>query len=222
MPDRTGQAAAWGRLPRRSLSRAHRGETGDSLLARGWDFYLVAAAALVAIAVPTGPGQSAMVDAMNLVALLLFLPVLLARPGAFSLPFGLPVLMISAGTLVATANAASVSASLTAMLQDAYLYIWFVLLVALMARRGDLAGVRVAWLCTADAIALFGLAAYFAGGRSWHELLSPHGDRAAATFYNANMFADYLMLSVFVAVSLGGQVRRGILLPSLLLLLLAL
>src|SRR5439155_689965 len=46
--------------------------------------------------------------------------------------------------------------------------------------------------------------------------------RAAATFYNPNMLADYLMLSVFMLLGLGREVRRWFFALSLGLLLLAL
>lgn len=189
---------------------------------RGWNLYLVAMAGLVPIVLPAGPGQTAIADALNAVALPLLIGALLVHRMAISLPFAPSVAIVAGGSLLAFTGALSPSAGLLTVLQDVYLYSWFVLLVALMSRRGDLRGLRLAWACAADAIALLAIVQSLGRGGSLSDLLLGSRLRAAATFYNPNMLADYLMLSVFVLLGLGREVRRWFFAPSLGLLLLAL
>ena len=183
---------------------------------RGWDLYLVAAAALVPIVVPAGPAQSAGVDLLNAVALGVFAVLSAARRLALSLPFALPVLLIAAGSLLAMTQAASVGAGLITLVQDAYLYAWCVMLVAILRVRGDGLGFRVAWLWAANAVALLCLGQSAAdGARSPLDLLSPGAARSAGTFYGPNMCADYLVLSAFVALGLVGRLRSRWIVVSL-------
>ncbi len=177
----------------------------DRLLSKGWEMYLLAVVALAPIVVPSGPAQTAIVDVVNLVALAIVAGHGLLRLPRIELPFALPVLMVAIGSLLALTNAMSLAAGAFTLLQDLYLYLWFVLLVDLMSRDGDLRRVILEPLAQG-------------GGSLW----AARGLRAAATFYNPNMFADYLMLSLFVVLSLEGQVRLRYRAPSLALLALAL
>ena len=223
MPEPLERHAVTGRAPflaGEAGPEAQTIRTGDRLLSTGWEVYLLAIVGLIPIVTPSGPAQTAIVDAPNALALALFLVELLALRVAVQVPFVLPILVISTGSLLAMTNAVSLSASVLSVLQDAYLYAWFVLLVNLMIPRGDLRRVRLAWVWTADLVAAFGLVGSVLHGGG--ALLAAHGLRVAATFYNPNMFADYLMLSIFVVLSLSGQVRRLFLVPSLALLGLAL
>ena len=90
---------------------------------------------------------------------------------AISLPFAPSVAIVAGGSLLAFTGALSPSAGLLTVLQDVYLYSWFVLLVALMSRRGDLRGLRLAWACAADAIALLAIVQSLGRGGSLSDLL---------------------------------------------------
>src|SRR6185295_7712655 len=163
------------------------------------------------------------VDLINLAALAAFLPLVLIRRIPIALPFALPVLVIALGSLLAITNTASVQASLITILQDVYLYLWLVLLVALLSRRGDLATACAVWIASAAVIALVGLV--FSAVRthfSPEALLLGRRERALGTFYNPNMYADYLVLSLFMALGFLGRVRARSLIPLLALLALAL
>ena len=208
MPDRRVTAERW---PEQARARE-----GEPFGGRGWDLYLVAAAMLLPFARPAGPGGLSVLDVLNAVALAVFLGAALRRRAHVRFLFALPMLVIFTRSLLAVTNAVSVSASCVSMLVDAYLYLWVVILVALLSRRGDLAGVRVAWLAAASAVALGSLAAAFAARQlSLWNLLTARGPRLSGAFPNANMFADYLVFSVFIALGLIGRVRAGILLASL-------
>ncbi len=197
---------------REAQARAH-------LLARGWGLYLLAAVALVPVVVPSGPAQLAFVDVINVAAMAVFFGVALWYGIPLRLPFLLPILVISAGSLMAMANAVSLSAGLLAITQDAYLYIWFLVLVALLRDRNDFDRLFLVWLWVADLLALLVLARVATDGHfSVRQLVTGGGLRAAGTFYNANMFADYLTFSVFIALALVGRAGWRFLGPTLLLL----
>jgi O-antigen ligase len=141
-------------------------------------------------------------------------------------PFALPVFVALVGSVLAVSNATSAPASLMALAKDAYLYFWFVALVAVLQPRGALRGVRLAWVWTAGIVALLVFVqAAQSGGFSLQEMLiSNRGERARAvgSFSNPNMFADYLMFSIFVLLGLAGQLRKRFLAPALALLVMAL
>jgi O-antigen ligase len=192
-----------------------------ALTGPAWDLYLAAAAALVALVVPGGPGQTAVVDVFNLVALAAFGCVVLMRGIPLSPPFMLPVLIVATGSLFAMISAASIPAALLAMAQDVYLYGWFVMLATVMSRRGEFVRVRVAWVVAADLVALYcilGVATGHSPGigidHSWRDLLPSSDFRPSATFSNANQFGDYLMATVFVLLGLMGRVSMRFVVAS--------
>lgn len=186
---------------------------------RAWDAYLLAAIALAPIVVPAGPAQTAFVDALNAAAIVAFSITVAVRRPALRLPFALPVLLVATGSLLALTSAPAPGASVLALAQDAYLYLWFLVLVNLWSGRGALERFRIGWVLVADAIALACLvAATRSGPSALAGLVSARGVRWAATFYNPNMFADYLVLSVFLLLSLEGRLTRTAFAGSLLLL----
>jgi hypothetical protein len=197
--------------------------SGDRLLSPGWRNYLLAITALAAIVIPSGPAQTAIADAVNAVALPLVAVLVATERPPLRAPFVLPVVLVAAGSLFALTNAVSLGAAALSLVQDVYLYAWFVALLVLMRRWGDLRQVRIAWVVAASVLALVGIGqSLLASGGSPAVLLSLRGLRAAATFYNPNMFADYLMLSVFMLLGLLGQAPRAFLAAALALLLAAL
>jgi O-antigen ligase/polysaccharide polymerase Wzy-like membrane protein len=182
----------------------------------GWDVYLIAAAALAPIVVPAGPVNTSILDGLNAVALLVFFATAARDRIPVRFLFAVPMLVILARSLLAVTNAISVPASIASLAKDTYLYLWFTALVALLARRGDSAHVRIAWLVTACAVVIGTLAAAFARGElSLATLFTARGPRQSGTFANANQFADYLMLSAFVVLSLARRVRAVVLAAAL-------
>jgi O-antigen ligase len=173
----------------------------------GWTLFLFLNLALVPVVVPTGPAQSAIIDIVSIIALPVFAASVLVRRIPVVVPFLVPVFMIGLGSIIATINAISVGTSLLAMLQDVYLFVWFVALVNVLRDRRDLTAFRVTWLWVANAIALYGLGRVMVEGHlSVFDMLKPRGMRAVSTFYDPNMCADYLVLSFFVVLSLGEEV----------------
>jgi hypothetical protein len=81
--------------------------------------------------------------------------------------------------------------------------------VNLLRSRRDLRAVRIAWVFAAVGVSLVAVAQLVLhNGGSLGSLFGSRGLRPPATFYNPNMLADYLMTSVFVAMSLAAEVRR--------------
>ena len=179
--------------------------------------FLVLCALLAPVVVPAGPGQTAVLDVVNLFAILAF-GMFVVAPGRQMLrvPLVAPMLVVAVGSLVACAWAPSMSLAALALAQDAYLYAWFIVLVNLVHTRRDLRLVRVAWVWTAVLVSLgaMGQLLFHTGG-SLGTLLGSRGIRPASTLYNPNMLADYLMMSVFVALSLAAEVRRALLVLAL-------
>ena len=181
----------------------------------GFSAYLVLAVALAPVCVPAGPGNIAILDFLNLIVLAVFGLMVLFPGRRLHAPLLVPVAIIAAGSLLATVGAPSGKQAAIAMAQDVYLFFWFLALVNLIRGERDLRLARVAWMWTAVAISLIALGQLFLAYGSLSTLLGSRGLRPAATLYNPNMTADYLVISVFVAASLAGQVRNLVLLPSL-------
>jgi hypothetical protein len=188
---------------------------GDS-----WWPFLFLTIALVPVVVPTGPAQSAFVDVMSAIALPIFAASVAVRRRPITIPFLLPVFLIGVGSLLATINAVSPGAAYLAMAQDFYLFAWFVMLVNLLRDGRDLTRMRVAWMWVANAVAIYGLSLVVTQGQdSLLSIWQPRGVRAVGTFYDPNMFANYLVLSIFVVLGLSEEVGRLVRWGSLALLL---
>jgi hypothetical protein len=177
-----------------------------------WTWYLVLAVCLAPVLVPNGPGRSALLDPFNVTALLIFAATLAVTRRSIQVPYAGPVILMSLGSLLATANAVNAPAALFTLIQDAYLYAWFVMLVNVLRERGDLRPLRVAWVVAASVVAVIGLVGVARhGGDSAAAIFNPKGFRAMGTFDQPDELADYLAMSVFMALSLtgrGGQLLR--------------
>ena len=179
---------------------------------RGWRTYLALAALLAPIVVPAGPGQSAFLDFLNVVALAVFFVVTMAGQ-KLRVPLAVPMLLIAAGSLLASIGAPSMKLVVLAVAQDVYLFAWFVLLVNVMRTETDIRIARVAWMWAGSAMALTALIQLYMRYGTLATLLGSRGLRPPAALYNPNMLADYLVFSLFITASLVGRVRRRVLWP---------
>ena len=174
----------------------------------GWGIYLALLVCLIPIVVPSGPARLAFVDGLIVLGLGAFAIVFLTRKEPFRVPFMAPVLMITVGSLAAVVNAESPSASFLALAQDAYLFIWFIMLVQILRDR-DLTPVQITWIWVANIIALYGIFIVLTEGHlSLMDIVKPKGKRAYGTFYDPNMFAGYLVMSLFFVLSMGRRLPR--------------
>jgi O-antigen ligase len=137
----------------------------------------------------------------------LFAVRILVRREALHIPFMVPVFMITVGSLVASINALAPRAAVLAMVQDAYLFLWFVMLVHLLRDR-DLTGVQKTWMWVGNGIALYGLVLLMVTEHlSIVDMVHPKGERANGTFYDPNVFGGYLVMSLFFVMSLGSRIH---------------
>jgi len=191
--------------PMSSTSRVQSRRLSD----HAWTWYLVIAVCLAPVLVPPGPGRSALLDPFNVIALAAFAATMAIAHRSIQVPFAAPVILMSVGSLLATANAVNAPAALFTLIQDAYLYVWFVMLVNVVSGRGDLRLLRVAWVLAACGVAIIGLVGMAQhGADSMAAILNPKGFRAMGTFDQPDELADYLALSVFMALSLQGRFAR--------------
>ncbi len=169
----------------------------------GWGLYLALIVCLIPIVVPSGPARLAIVDAVIVLGLIAFAIAFLIRREGVRVPFMAPVLMISVGSLAAVINAESPPAAFLTMGQDAYLFLWFIMLVHLLKDR-DLTPVQVTWIVVANVIALLGIVLVVQqGNMALADIVKPRGKRAYGTFYDPNMFAGYLVMSMFFVLGMG-------------------
>jgi hypothetical protein len=175
----------------------------------GWRAYLVVAVALTPLCVPGGPGQTALVDAVNMAALLVFAFAVLLPGAPLRVPFAGPVLLVAFGSLLAMTNAESMSQALLAVAQDVYLFAWLVMVAYLMRSTADLRAMRLAWVISACVVAMVAVAQLLLHtGGSVTGLFGSRGLRPSGTLYNPNMLADYLVGSLFVGLSLARELPR--------------
>ncbi len=189
--------------------------------ARGWRGYLVLATLLAPMCVPQGPGQSGLLDILNLPALFFF-GLLLLGGRRIKTPMFFAVLIIAIGSVLATFSAPSMSKAALTVTQDFYLFSWFLLVVNVLRGERDLHAMRVAWMWAGVGVSLWALLQVLLDTGSLTGLLGARGLRPHGTMYNSNMLADYLVISLFVAMSLVKDLPRRITIPACGVLLLAL
>lgn len=169
----------------------------------GWGLYLALIICLIPVVVPSGPARLAFVDGVIVLGLAAFAILFLTRREPVLIPFMAPVLMITIGSLAAVVNAESPSAAFLTMAQDAYLFLWFIMLVHLLRDR-DLTPIQLTWIWVGNIIALVGIIIVLTQGhQSLLDIVKPRGKRAYGTFYDPNMFAGYLVMSLFFVLSMG-------------------
>jgi O-antigen ligase/polysaccharide polymerase Wzy-like membrane protein len=175
-----------------------------------WGIYFAFAIALSPVVMPIGTLQLEVVDAFNVLALATFAVLVLTRQIELRAPFAAGVFVVLVGSLVAMVNAQSVPAAVLALTQDAYLYLWFIMLVSVMRLRGELVALRIGWVAVSCVVAIIGFADIMGSGNTTLTgIVGPKGERATATFPDPNMCADYLGMSFFLLLSLGNHVGRA-------------
>lgn len=168
--------------------------------------YLVAIAVLAPLCVPAGPGQSAVLDFVNLIVLASAAFLLLVPGVRVRVPFLAPAALIAVGSLLALWQAPSLKLGALALAQDVYLFAWFVVVVNLLRDETDIRVLMAAWTAAAVAVALCALGQVVLHDGSLVGFLGSRGFRPAGTLYNPNMLADYLVTSLFIsAAALSGR-----------------
>jgi hypothetical protein len=194
-----------------ALVRTQATDGARALDGYGWDRYLLAVVALMPFVSGVGGTPLAWPDLVNLAALLVFGAAVLVHRTRLEAPMLPAVLLAAAGSVLAVVDADSVAASALTLAQDAYLYFWAVALVALLRRRGELLAPRLAAVAVAVLVALACLAESWTHGvHGVASLLAPSGHRSSASFGNANLCADFLLLGTFTLLGLERTLPRAL------------
>lgn len=165
---------------------------------------LVLAVAAVPILIPPGPSNSVPVDLINVVFIPLGAIALWRSRANLRLPLVAPYLLILAGGLLGVTRSIVPSESMVVLLQDVYLFAWFVVATNVILAEGEGAAriVATAWSAVGVAMGTFvwGVTLlfpdnilYLFGYRTVDEF-----NRSEATFRDPNMAASYLALSLFL------------------------
>jgi hypothetical protein len=154
-----------------------------------------------------GPGGTTPMDFVNLLFLGGYWAVLLARRESIRLPLLGPFLVVMAGSALGLWTAVDRGLAVLTVVQEIYLYAWFVTLAHFLGRHCHLDQVVTLWVAIASLVAVGTLAdAHFGvlGGNL------AGGQRALGTFENPNMYGSYLVVAFFVACA-GAATGRPIL-----------
>src|SRR5262245_13445362 len=173
----------------------------------GWGIYLLLLVFLIPVVVPSGPARLAIVDGLIVLGLMGFAARIMARREPVRVPYVVPVFMMGLGSLVAMMSAGNPGASILALAQDAYLFLWFLMLIHIMRKR-DLTPIQKAWMWSGNLIALYGLFLLVTESHlSLLDMVRPKGHRLMSTFYDPNMAAGYLVMCLFFTLSLGRRIH---------------
>ncbi|MDQ4025802.1 MAG: O-antigen ligase family protein [Actinomycetota bacterium] len=165
---------------------------------------LFASVVTVPLLLPPIGENAAPADLFNAAFVVLGAAVLLRTRARMRIPLGGSYLLILTGGLVAVTQSIVPKESIVAVVQDAYLFVWFVIVVSFLA-SGEGRGTR--WVATVWSVV--GVAAALVVWVAWlgypdnvpilfdYALVDPWG-RSEGTFRDPNMAGNYLVLSLFV------------------------
>lgn len=159
---------------------------------------------------PAGPGNTAPVDVPIAVAVVATAVRLARSGGRLRLPYLLPVaVLVVAGALGALHGPFPLQ-GLVALAQDLFLLGWCAAVAAAGRHPAVLARVVAAWTWSAVAWASILVAAVLTGQTAIAGITQRDGSRAALTFGDANLAADYFVVSLLVVWAAGWPRRRGL------------
>lgn len=177
---------------------------------------IIAAVVMVPLLVPRLPGNSVPVDVLNVGIMLVGGVALWNTRAPIRVPFALGYLLLIAGGTFATIASVDPMLSMLVIVQDVYLFAWFVVMLNVILLEGERGARMIAtgWAITGTIV----------GGLVWGvTLLYPNNvvwvfgnrtvdffNRSNLTFRDPNMAASYLALSLFVLWASPRPARRGI------------
>jgi hypothetical protein len=189
---------------------AYVGVTGSLYRARLGDsrrlvtLWLGAGVIAVPLLVPRGPGNSVPFDWLNIPFLAVGIASLWLARTNWRMPLALPYLLYLAGGILALPMSVAPDASLLALAQDTYVFVYFLVVANVVAIYGAGIAKTLAktWIVTALAIALLTWLATFLYPDNvpsifGNAVVDPFG-RAKGTFRDPNMTGNYLVLSLFI------------------------
>jgi O-antigen ligase len=168
---------------------------------------LVVGAMLIAVPVVAvqGPAHTVPLDAVNVLFLGAYWCHLLARRARVAFPLLLPFWLVLVGSCGGLYSASDLGLAALTIMQDVYLYLWFVTLGHFLLQHCRSDAVARLWAGVAAGLALASLLDMHAG------LLGGRlagGQRAVGTFLEPNMFGNYLVVSFFLTWAAAAAGRR--------------
>jgi hypothetical protein len=162
-----------------------------------------------------GPMLTAPADAALMALIAVFWPVAWVQRRRVVFPLLLPMWLIFAASSLATLFSIQPTTNIVAMIQELYLYLWFVSAVNLLAwlGEGDMHRLNKIWIIVAGVESLLTLMGMLRIGPKFLYLYQPLGGvhkhqfqfegvgRALGTFRNSNAAGGYLMASFFVLMA---------------------
>ena len=171
--------------------------------------------ALVPIVALQGPAHIIPVDVLNAAFVGVYWCWLLARRETVSFPLLGPIWLLLLGSCLALYGATYRATGVLTIVEEVYLYVWFVTLAHLLT-RANLPQVIEFWAVVGAGLGLASFAdlhRHVLGG-----ILLEGCCRAQGTFENPNMFGDYLVDTFFLvwAAAASGRRRLYLALPAVL------
>jgi hypothetical protein len=169
---------------------------------------VTAAVALLPLLRPVGPGNSAPVDLVIVVAIVATLLSVIASRAVVHLPYVVPVgLLVTAGAVAALLHEPT-AAAVVALGQDLLVFLFAVAVVNACRRPEEIGAVLRAWALSATAWAALLVVAVAIGDNGLAGITARTGSRAALTFGDANLAASYFVISVLVVAAARAPKRR--------------
>ncbi len=162
--------------------------------------YFFLLAVLLPLANPSLPGNTILVDFINLAFVFLFAILFCIKKTPLGFPLLGPFLVIFLGSLIALFNSQALITSVFTIAQDLYLFMFFLLLYNLIDHRDDLKLLIALWIMVGvfEAIlAVLNTYGHFSVGTSKVSEVEDF-TRARATFGNSDAAASYLGVLFFL------------------------
>ncbi len=148
------------------------------------------------------PGNTALVDFINIPIIILSWGIFLKNNKVIRLPLAFPQWAILVGSQIASFNSIDPSLSVLTLIQDIYLFIWFITLVNIIEEKRLLRRIIEIWIVSAVVISIIIVIAYVSKSSYLIPLAMKGTGRAIGTFRNPNLVASYLLTSFFIYLSI--------------------
>jgi O-antigen ligase len=180
------------------------------------------AVAFLPLLSPSGPGNSAPVDAFLVASIVAVALWTAARRIAIDLPYASAVSVLAIAAGVTGLFEGAIRAATLIIGRELLLFAWCAAITTLARDRSALTAIVRTWVLSATAWAMVVPVAFLTGQTAILGAKSGDGQRAALTFGNPNLAASYFALSLFLVIATRRPVRSGLRTVSLVVLFLAL
>lgn len=159
------------------------------------------AVCLLPFLVPAGPGNSSLPDVAIATAIGLAVVSAAHARAAIHLPYAVGTTLLLIGGLVGALVAGAGASTVLVLVQDVFLLLWAATLALGRSDPAIIVSALTAWCRFAPVYAAVMVLAYVFGINALAGVTEKDGVRAAYTFGDPNLAANYLVLSLFVMVA---------------------